>query len=635
VAGWPKLVSLLGADGDALVFRLQKALGLIAATYDYGDEQGVLLFQTVRYCPKDFKQRRPDGRGGWIWDLNGAPRLLYRLPELLAADSSQTVFIPEGEKDVDNLRGLGLVATTNPLGAGRWRWEFNEALRGRPVVILPDNDEPGLLHAEGVARNLLPVAAGVKVVALPGLPDGGDVSDWLAAGGSAEELTRLAASTLPWQDRGAGAAPAGTAPPLPAEPPWPDPLPQEAFHGLAGEIVRAIEPASEADPAALLFQALVGFGNVIGRTAYFLAEADKHYLNEFLVLIGKTSKGRKGSSWGHVGRLLAAVEGDWARARVQTGASSGEGLIWAVRDPTTKREKVRERGQPARYEDVEGDPGVSDKRLLDFEPEFVNVLKQAERLGNNLSATLRQAWDGRDLLQTLSKNNPARATGAHISLIGHITIEELRRYMTTTEMANGSGNRPLWACVERSKILPDGGTVDARELGRLQSRLAEALAFAKGCGEMRRDGDAREVWHSVYAELSEGRPGLTGAMLARGEAHAMRLACLYALLDLSAEVRAEHLLAALALWEYVEQSVRHVFGDALGDPVADELLRLLRAAPEGLTRLEMTNAFGRNLTADRIGRALSLLMQHRLAYPEKRQTGGPGRPEERWHAQRR
>src|SRR5262249_49075259 len=206
------------------------------------------------------------------------------------------------------------------------------------------------------------------------------------------------------------------------------------------------------------------------------------------------------------------------------------------------------------------------------------------------------------------------------------------RYLSTTEMANGFGNRHLWVCVQRSKSLPDGGTVRNGELEPLQRQLAEALAFASQCGAMRRDEEAREVWHEVYGELSEGRPGLAGRLVARAEADVMRLACLYSVLGRSADVRAEHLLAALALWQYVEQSVRYVFGDALGDPVADELLRLLRAAPDGMTRWEMTNAFGRHQSAERIGRALALLARHRLARFETRQTGG--RPEERWHAQR-
>jgi hypothetical protein len=295
-----------------------------------------------------------------------------------------------------------------------------------------------------------------------------------------------------------------------------------------------------------------------------------------------------------------------------------------------KQEKIKEKGA-VRYETVEADPGISDKRLLVYEPEYANVLKQTERQGNTLSVILRQAWESSDL-RTMTKNSPARATGAHVSLIGHITIDELRRYLSTTEMANGFGNRHLWVCVQRSKCLPDGGRVRAELLEPLQVRLAEALAFTRTCGEMCRDDEAREVWHEVYGELSEGQPGLAGAMLARGEAHVMRLACLYAVLDLSAVVRAEHLLAALALWHYVEQSVHHVFGEALGDPVADEIMRVLRAAPGGMTRNDLCNHFGRNQSSDRIGRALALLAQNRLARFESQSTGG--RPAERWFAGR-
>src|SRR5262249_33688502 len=120
--------------------------------------------------------------------------------------------------------------------------------------------------------------------------------------------------------------------------------------------------------------------------------------------------------------------------RVGSGLSSGEGLIWEVRDPITKRERVKEKGQPVRFEEVEADPGVTDKRLLVFEPEFANVLRMIERQGNILSAVLRMAWDSGSL-RTLVKNNPARATGAHVSLIGHVTAEELHRYLSTTEVA--------------------------------------------------------------------------------------------------------------------------------------------------------------------------------------------------------
>jgi putative DNA primase/helicase len=166
--------------------------GKVVATYRYVDARGALLFEVVRFAPKTFRQRRPDGRGGWVWSLGDTRRVLYRLPELLAADPGTTVFVVEGERDVASLEALGLRATTNAGGAGKWRPEYSEALRDRRVVILPDNDEAGRKHADQVARALAGVAASVKVVELPGLPPKGDVSDWIASGGTAELLLALA-----------------------------------------------------------------------------------------------------------------------------------------------------------------------------------------------------------------------------------------------------------------------------------------------------------------------------------------------------------------------------------------------------------------------------------------------------------
>lgn len=163
----------------------------IIATYDYKDEQCHLLYQAVRYEPKGFIQRVPDGTD-WIYKLNGVRRILYRLPELLTSD--KTVFINEGEKDCDRLAALGIVATTNAGGAGKWRDEYREPLRGRHVVIIPDNDEPGHKHARQVASSLHGIAASVRILELPGLPPKGDVSDWLDAGGTIDELRALAES---------------------------------------------------------------------------------------------------------------------------------------------------------------------------------------------------------------------------------------------------------------------------------------------------------------------------------------------------------------------------------------------------------------------------------------------------------
>lgn len=163
----------------------------IVAKYNYRDENGALLFQAVRYEPKNFGQRRPVGHHKWKWNLDGVRRVLYRLPELCDADTTELVFLPEGEKDVDGLLKLGLVATCNPMGAGKWQQDYNEALRGRRVAILPDNDDSGQRHAAQVARWLHGIAAEVRIIELPDLPHKGDVSDWLARGGTKEQLLVL------------------------------------------------------------------------------------------------------------------------------------------------------------------------------------------------------------------------------------------------------------------------------------------------------------------------------------------------------------------------------------------------------------------------------------------------------------
>jgi len=169
------------------------------ATYDYRDEGGRLVFQVLRLPNKAFLQRRPDGKDGWVWNLEGVRRVPYRLPELLAADPAEWVHVVEGEKDANNLSLLGLVATTNPSGAGKWREEFSPYFKGRKVAILPDNDTPGQAHAQDVARKLTPYAADVRIVNLPDLDPGGDVSDWLKLGHKAGELTALVEAAPTWE----------------------------------------------------------------------------------------------------------------------------------------------------------------------------------------------------------------------------------------------------------------------------------------------------------------------------------------------------------------------------------------------------------------------------------------------------
>jgi putative DNA primase/helicase len=162
----------------------------IAATHDYRDENDELLLQIVRLEPKGFRQRRPTLSGGWEWSVAGVRIVVYRLSRLLAKPK-QCVAIVEGEKDVDSLASIGVLATCNAGGAGKWKPEHSEFLRGRDVAILPDNDAPGRKHAQQVAKSLHGLAISIRIIELPNLPEKGDASDWIEAGGTKQELEKL------------------------------------------------------------------------------------------------------------------------------------------------------------------------------------------------------------------------------------------------------------------------------------------------------------------------------------------------------------------------------------------------------------------------------------------------------------
>lgn len=412
---------------------------------------------------------------------------------------------------------------------------------------------------------------------------------------------------------------------------WPAPPDEAVYRGVAGEVVRLIDPHSEADPIATLVQLLVGFGNLVGRHTFFQVESTRHYPNIFVGLVGRSSNARKGTSWDNVRRRLAQVDPDWERDRIQSGLSSGEGLIWAVRDAITKREPVKDKGRITGYQENVIDPGVDDKRLLVLENELGSTLKILARKGNSLSGLIRLCWDSGNL-RAMTKNSPARSTDAHVSIVGHVTRDELERNLADTEAANGFANRFLWVCVRRSKSLPFGGRLHEVDFSGPVGRLRDAAERARETNQIGRDRDANRFWAEIYDELSEPKPGLLGTVLGRAEAQTMRLACIYALLDGSYIIRYEHLESALALWRYCERSARYIFGDRMGDPVADALLAALRSAPGGLSRTQIReDVFAKNKSSAEIARTLGRLLEYGLARSEKVDTGGK-RPTEMWYA---
>ena len=415
---------------------------------------------------------------------------------------------------------------------------------------------------------------------------------------------------------------------------WPEPIDPTAFHGVAGDIVRKIDPHSEADPIAVLIQTLVAAGNVMGRHAYFRIEATHHFGNLFGVLVGSSSTGRKETSGHQVCRVIRQADEEWFANRVTSGLVSGEGLTWQVRDRIVKEEAVheggRKNGKVIDYQDVIEDSGVADKRLLVFETEFSSVMKCKSRDGNTLSETMRQAWDsGR--LRTAAKNSPAKATDTHVSIIGHITDAELRKVASQTDMTNGLANRFLWCCVRRSKLLPDGGQGHQVDFGPEIAKLKRAVEFASVEREVCRDASSANEWRRLYPSLTAERPGAVGAICNRGAAQVVRLSLLYALLDCSPLVTVDHLHAALALWNYCEASVKYIFGNSLTNQTADAILNALKGAGEtGVSRTAISDLFKRNRAKLELDAALQVLYSAKLARREVIPTNG--RSVETWFA---
>jgi uncharacterized protein DUF3987 len=417
---------------------------------------------------------------------------------------------------------------------------------------------------------------------------------------------------------------------------WPK-LDEAALYGLAGEFTKVVEPYSEADPLGILLHVLLPAGALIGPLPHVLVEHTPHYARTNALLVGTTAGGRKGTAWSTPRYVFTKVDETFVLKRVKSGLSSGEGLIFQVRDPQYDKVPIRKDGRRTGeiigYEDVLSDPGEPDKRLLIIESEFASALKVMDREGNTLSPVLRDVWDHGNL-SPLTKKDRMVATGAHVCVIGHITVNELLRCLTATDRANGFANRYLFAAVRQSKFIPSGKGTPPELLEPFFLRFSRTLERARTRGELSRDKETEQLWASVYRKLAEVTSDLTGYILARGAAQVLRLSLIYALLDeaetnrTDTAIRVPHLLAALAIWDYCTASAYHIFGDAVGDPIADRLLRLIKAGPQ--TDTELYESLGKHEgDRNRKGQALDLLQRldriHRASIPTA------GRSITEWH----
>lgn len=570
-------------------------------TIPYSDVDGRELYVRRRGVPGRPRFEQPAG-------VRLAPYGRWRLRD--AAEEGYLILV-EGESDCWALWYHGLPALGVP-GSGSASCLTKEDLATvRTLYVHREPDSGGPRFVAGVAARLRDLGWEGEAWEFD-LGQVKDPSDLHVRAGDFKAVIRQAISAseplppAPPEPSPASRAAAEVAePPIPDPTPWPDPPAKEAFHGLAGDFVRLVDPETESDPTALLGQFLVAFGNVVGRHVWQNVGYKRHHCNLFIALVGPTSKGRKGTALDWVRHVFAQAEPSWDKSRVLSGLSSGEGLINAVRD---------------------GDADVHDKRLLAIEEELASVLRASGRDGSILSSILRKAWDG-GVLGTLTRHQPLVATGSHVSMIAHVTKPELLSTLTSTDQSNGVANRILWLAVRRSKLLPHGG----REvcLTEIVEALKGAIRHADFRNVMGRSKECDQLWAEVYPRLSADRPGIMGQVTGRAEAQVLRLSLIYALLDRADAVCVRHLQAALALWDYCERSCQWVFGERNADPDADLLLASIRQAePIGLDGRGVHAVFANHMSSAKLRALLGKLLDSGLI--RKHEVKTSGRPRTLW-----
>jgi hypothetical protein len=498
----------------------------------------------------------PDNEHKWSQETGSCSDFIYLADEEPVDPSSKVCALLEGELDTALVRSFGFNAVgifgtsgapNNPCERFLESVEMVKAKYDH-ILLIGDSDDPGRQALQRFYDCY--TAEGTIFLKVPRPYK--DISEFFAAEGK-EQVTN-------WLSGWCAAAPTMSSvlrAEIKTKPATPK-LSDVALYGLAGDIVRKLIPETEAHPAALQLEVLIRFGNVIGRTAHYKVEDTRHFGNLFAVKCGATSKSRKGTSAGRIEPIFAIVDAAWAANRLFSGLGSGEGVIDKVRD-----EVLDEAGK------VES-PGIRDQRMFVYEGELASALAVMKRDGNTLSPVIRNAWDGKKL-QITTRNTPATSSNAHISLLGDITREELHLTLAMADKYNGFANRFLWLHVERCGLKPFGGNdIDwAPEIARLK----DAVSFARRQGRIYMDRNAREMWERAYEKLSVGQPGIFGAVTSRSEAQVIRLALLHALLDCKDKICAEHLKAALAFWQYCEDSARYIFGGLT--PEQQQLLQFL------------------------------------------------------------
>ncbi len=257
-------------------------------------------------------------------------------------------------------------------------------------------------------------------------------------------------------------------------------------------------------------------------------------------------------------------------------------MIFAVRDEI-KTWQVDKKSKAGEW--VITDPGIDDKRIFVLTEELSSALQAMAREGNTLSSIVRQIFDSGNL-EPLTKSSKIKATGAHIGVVGHITIFELNQLLKENEIHNGLINRFLWFCARRQKVIPFPEPIPDNDLIVFQSEIRDIVFFANRTESISFSADGREIWGEFYPELSESKGGFIGAVLERAPALVLRMAMLFCLIDRTNRISEEQLKTAIMLWRYCEQSARYIFGDKeIKNPLSKKILDMLSEKPLSMSEI--------------------------------------------------
>lgn len=428
-----------------------------------------------------------------------------------------------------------------------------------------------------------------------------------------------------------------TAPPYdPSKDFWVSPMRKEAFHGVVGKYISRIFEFTEADKNALCIQFLILFGAMIGRKPYFQISSTRHFANLFAVIVGETSTGRKGMGLSNCKSFFKSLAEDFVRNNISDGLATGEGVIHRLRDKKEEecdeeppKDKKNANNPPAQKKKRVVDVGVEDKRLLINEPEFVQVINASSKQGSILSGVIRKLWDC-DSLANLSKGAAETATDPYVSIIGQITPMELTKTINEIDFSNGLGNRFMWVMSRSSKLLPLPPDLSKVDLRDLSDEVRDALRYAQMTGPMQFTPEAEQLWRENYIKRQDKLNGILGSLTARFAPQVLRISMIYALLDKQSLIGLTHLKAALAVWDYCQESTAFLFGGLSQNPVARKILYQLEKSEKGLTRTEIRDLFSGHKSADEIEEALRSLQEENLADSVMEPT--KGRSIERWYA---